>query len=107
MVKATIRVLKWVFVSVALLGPVIIWYLAHERGTLVIEEPTEVLIKPFSPWHSAEKTLAKNGIIKVLQPGERIKFSDRKYEKDFAYYEVEVDGQDGYIIIDNTFRVER
>ncbi len=93
-------------IILTVLSMALVWYLTRERGTLIIEEPTEVVSKPFPPGWGYEKIEGKNKVLKVLQPGHRIKFSDRRYEKDFAYYDVEVDGREGYIISGPGYRHE-
>ncbi len=61
---------------------------------------TPVFSKPYPPDSSYERSLGKNDTIRLLQPGEKIRYSNLRFEKDFSYYQVEVDGKSGYIIGD-------
>ena len=93
-------------IAVGLVG-FMVWLLNREKGTLLIEGNTEMVEKAFPPNHPYQNTQGQNEVIKVLQAGERIEYTDKKLDKDFAVYEVRVDGRRGYIVLGGPFKEQR
>lgn len=74
---------------------------------LLAHGPTEVLSKPFPPNHPYQNSLGPSEVVKTLQKGERIAFSGKKVDKDFAFYVVNINGQEGYIMYGGPFSEDK
>lgn len=79
----------------------------NEKGELLINSPTEILSKPFPLNHPYQNSQGTNEILKTLQQGEKIHFSAKKVDKDFAYYVVDFESREAYIIFGNSFEEKK
>ncbi len=97
-------VLTFAILALLLLSIATLWYRNREKGILTMGRETLVLSKPWPPEPNYEQAYGKNETIRILQPGEKIRYSNFGFDKDFSFYEVEVDGKSGYIIGDGSMK---
>ena len=76
----------------------------NDYGTLVIGQQTSLLKNPSLIGYLSTNPIP-NEVLKNFASGERIKYVDVVYGKDFAAYKIISENQTGYVIYDSSLEV--